>query len=420
MRGKLFLSVVLVLVLVGTLASVKADAATIKMMVRPDEGNVIETFTEKFEEETGIEVQVDYVGWDQISTKTTSALMNQGGGYDILFIPSANKKRFAAMDQFVALDQWYSADEKEEFLSTVLDYYTYNGDMIGVPWYSGGAHFVYNADYLEQAGVDPEQIDTWQDLLAVSGDITADSDAEFAFTPSAKYPGNYYYNYGTMVYAMGGRFVDEDNQPVFNQGVGLEALEILVEGVENEVFNPSGVSLDDYETLKVFQSGKSAFMINSTWSANQAQNPEASNVAESAKIMPIPGGNDQETGGLMYAGAFGVVKASENKDEAVEYLKYLTGEEAQTMHAIEGNNLPTLLSLFEGEQRQAINEEWPVYGQLIDQVEAGVFGLDVLWLDPFRQDLASAVQDALSGKKSPQTALDWAAERAQEYIEEYQ
>ncbi len=415
MKRLLILTTILVLVF-----SVSVGAQTLNVLVRPDEGDVVETYTSQFEEKTGIKVDVTFVGWNQLTTKTTTAVMDQGGGYDVIFVSSADKLRLAAMDQFIDLNQYLTEKEKSQHLETVVDFYTYKGKMIGVPWYSGAAHFVYNAKYLEDANVDVEDVKTWEGLLDASKAITEESAAEYAYTPSAKYPGNYYFNYGSMVFAMGGRLLDEDNNPVFNEGKALRALEIMVEGVENKVFNPSGTSLDDYETLKVFQSGKSAFLLNSTWSANQAMLPEASNVADDAEIMLNPGSESNETGGLLYAGAFAVTKSSQHKEEAVELVKLLTGSEAQIKHAVDGNNLPTRLELFEETAIEEVSKSWAPYEKLVAQVEAGTFGPDVLWLDPFRRTLSTAVQDALSGEKTAKEALDWAAEEVESLKAQYE
>jgi len=220
-----------------------------------------------------------------------------------------------------------------------------------------------------------------------------------------------------MVIAMGGEMFDEDDNPVFNEGVAVEALELLVEGVETGVFDSAGVSMDDYETLRAFQAGITAFMLNSTWSANQAMNPEESAVADDARIMMIPGSADKDTGGLIYAGGFGVVEASQNKDAAVEFIKLLTGTEAQMLHAIEGYNLSTHERLFSGVRERAINKGWGQYGQLIQQVEVGEFAVDAGWLDDYRRIMATAVQDALAGAKTPQEALDWAADEVYQIID---
>ncbi len=416
----MFKKTVMVLLLAGLLlgmVSLGVEAESIRVLVRPDEGDVVQLYASEFYEETGIEVEVDFAGWDVVTDRITSVLLDEGAGFDVIFLPSADKARFAELGNFINLSPWFTELEQELFLEAIFDHYHHEGEMIAVPWYSGGAHFVYNKAYLDAAGIDPDDIRTWEDLLSVSGDIVDNSPAEYAYIPSAQYPGNHYFNFYTMVIAMGGEMFDEDDNPVFNEGVAVEALELLVEGVETGVFDSAGVSMDDYETLRAFQAGITAFMLNSTWSANQAMNPEESAVADDARIMMIPGSADKDTGGLIYAGGFGVVEASQNKDAAVEFIKLLTGTEAQMLHAIEGYNLSTHERLFSGVRERAINKGWGQYGQLIQQVEVGEFAVDAGWLDDYRRIMATAVQDALAGAKTPQEALDWAADEVYQIID---
>lgn len=400
-------------------AIVLADGITLKVLVRPDEGDIVRAYTQKFEAETGIDVIVDFIGWDKIYEKTISVLMAGGAGYDVVFIPSANVAAFAATGQFEALDDAIPPERRAEWLPAVLDLCTYDDHLIAIPWYSGGAHMVYNAAYLAQAGVDPAAIKTWEDFLEACRKIKSSGVVEYPFIPSAKYPGNYYYNWGTMVYSMGGALFDEDLKPTFNEGAGLKALEILVQGVKEGLFDPAGVAMDDYETLKAFQAGQSAFLLDSTWSATQATLAGSSDVAADAKIMLIPGSTDHRTGGLLYAGGFGVMKSSAHKAEAVAYILYLTSKEAQMLHAILGANLPTRTDLFSDPEKAAINKAWPIYSDLVEQIKYGVFGPVITWLDPVRRVLATAVQDAMAGRKTPKAALDWAAEEILQLRETY-
>ena len=419
MRSRNF---VLLGLVIGLLCSVTALSSnvTIKVLVRPDEGDIVRAYTQKFEAETGIKVIVDFIGWDKIYEKTISVLMAGGAGYDVVFIPSANVAAFAATGQFEPLDDAIPPENRVEWLPSVLDLYTYKGHLVAIPWYSGGAHMVYNARYLARAGVDPASIETWEDFLEACRKIKASGVVEYPFIPSAKYPGNYYYNWGTITYSMGGSLFAEELKPVFNEGAGLKALEILVQGVKEGLFDPAGVAMDDYETLKAFQAGKSAFLLDSTWSATQATLPGSSDVATDAKIMLIPGSQEHRTGGLLYAGGIGVMKSSTHKEEAIAYIMYLTSKEAQMLHAILGANLPTRVDLFNDPEKAAINKAWPIYSDLIEQIKYGDFGPVITWLDPVRRVLATAVQDAMAGRKIPKEALDWAAEEVLELRETYE
>lgn len=386
-----------------------AEAVTVRMLVRPDEGGNVAKYAEQFQQETGITVAVDFVGWAEIHDKTVTTLASGGGGYDIVFIPNANAFEFASGGWFEPIDDMISEADRALWLAAVVDMYTFEGNLIAMPWYSGGAHFVYNTEVLEKAGVVADEILTWDDFMAACAKIKETGAAEFCFSPSAKYPGNFYYNFGSMVRSQGESFFDADGNPIFQDGsAALKVMEMFDTGIKEGYFDPAGIALDDYETLIEFGTGKTAFMINSTWSATQAnRNAELSGVTGKAGYILIPGAGDVRSGGYIYAGGLGLLKTSEHKEEAKQFLAYLTSEEAQKHHAMEGGNLPTRVALFEDAE---IAAAWPGFETLASQLPYGEFPPKFLWFEEWRRSAASAVQDVLGGRKAPQEAIDWLVE----------
>ncbi len=386
-----------------------AEAVTIRMLVRPDEGGNVAKYAEQFKQETGISVAVDFVGWAEIHDKTVTTLASGGGGYDIVFIPNANAFEFASGGWFEPIDDMIPAAERDLWLAAVVDMYTHEGSLIAMPWYSGGAHFVYNSEILEKAGVSPEEVVTWDDFMAACQKIKETSAAEFCFSPSAKYPGNFYYNFGSMVRSQGETFFDAEGNPTFQNGqAALNVMEMYDTGIKEGYFDPAGIALDDYETLIAFGTGKTAFMINSTWSATQAnRNAELSAVTGKAGYILIPGAGEVRSGGYIYAGGLGLLKTSEHKAEAKQFLTYLTSEEAQKHHAMEGGNLPTRVALFTDAE---IAAAWPGFETLAAQLPYGEFPPKFLWFEEWRRSAASAVQDVMGGRKDPQAAIDWLVE----------
>ncbi len=393
-----------------------AEAVTVKVLVRPDEGANIATFSEKFTAETGINVEADFVGWAEIHDKTITTLAGGGGGYDIIFMPSANVAEFTAGGWFEPINDLIPADQKDEWLEAVVDMYTIDGDLLAMPWYAGGAHMVYNGAVLEAAGVDVNDITTWDAFMAACEKIKTTEAAEFCFAPSAKYPGNYYYNIGSMLASGGEEFFDEEGNPIFGDSEkALGVFQLMADGIENGYFDPAGIALDDYETLIEFGAGTTAFMINSTWSASQAtQNPELSTVTDSSGIMLIPGWDDSlRSGAVLYAGGMGLLSSSEHKEEAKQFLAYITGAEAQKHHAIEGGNLPTRMALYEDAE---IAASWPGFDNLAEQLTYGVFPPQFSWFEEWRQSAATAVQDVIGGNKTASEAVAWLVEQSSKII----
>jgi multiple sugar transport system substrate-binding protein len=381
-------------------------AQPVRMLVRPDEGGNVALFAERFTQETGIPVEVDFVGWAEIHSKTITTLASGGGGYDIVFIPSANAVEFASGGWFEPIDDVVPANERSQWLESVLDLYTYNGSLIAMPWYSGGVHMAYNASILEAAGLNVEDIVTWSDFMDACETIEETGAATWCFTPSAKFPGNFYFNWGSMVLSRGSDFFDEDGNAIFqNSNAARDAFEFHREGVDKGYFDPAGVALDDYETLIKFGTGDTAFMLNSTWSVTQAnRNPELSGITGNSGLMLIPGNGGTRSAGYLYAGGLGLLKTSQNKEAAKQFLKYITSEEAQKHHAIEGANLPTRTALFTDPE---IATAWPGFETLTEQLPYGKFPPQFTWFEEWRRQAASAVQDVMSGRRSAEDAVQF-------------
>lgn len=384
-----------------------AEKVTIRMLVRPDEGGNIEKFRVQFEEETGIAVAVDYVAWADISNKTLTTLAAGGGDYDIVFMPSADTPKLIAGGWFEPISDLIPEADKALWSPAVLDFYTADGELMAMPWYAGGAHMAYNKDILTTAGVDPATILTWDDFMAACKTIKEAGAADFCFTPSAKYAGEFYYNWGTMVLSRGGTFFDETGAPVFqNTSAALDSYQFLKDGIDQGYFNPAGVALDDYETLIDFGTGKTAFLLDSTWAATQAnKNADLSTIVDKVGYILVPGAGDVRSSALLYAGGLGVLNTSTHKDEAKQFITYLTSEEAQKQHAIDGANMPTRVALYSDPD---IAAAWNGFADLAAQLSYGNFVPAVEWLDEWRQAaVAPSVQEVISGTKTPQEAVDW-------------
>ena len=382
------------------------EAVTLKVLVRPDEGNNVADYAAAFEKETGIKVAVDFVSWADISNKTLTTLAAGGGGYDIVFMPSADAPKLAAGGWFEPINDVIPDSERANWLEPVVKFYTFDGNLLAMPWYSGGAHMAYNKDVLAAAGVDPATILTWADFMNACKAIKEKKAAEFCFAPSAKHPGDFYYNSGTMIFSRGGQFFGADGAPTFQTGTAaLDTFTMIADGVKNGYFDKAGAAMDDYETLIEFGTGKTAFLLDSTWAATQAnRNKDLSTIVDKVGYILVPGTAEVRSNAFLYAGGLGILKTSEHKEEAKKYLAFQTSEAAQKDHAIKGSNMPTRVALY---QDADIVAAWPGFAELAAQLSHGDFVPAVAWLDEFRASEATAVQEVMAGTKTPAEAVDW-------------
>ena len=390
---------------------VNADGVVLHALIRPDEGGNVAMWSKKFKDETGIEVQTDFVSWADIYNKTITTLAGGGGGYDVVFIPSANAAEFLAGGWFDPISDLISADAKKDWLGPVVDLYSSGGQLLAMPWYAGGAHMAYNKKILQAAGVDPQSIKTWDDFMAACEKVKQSKAAPFCFAPSAKYAGEFYFFWGTFDASIGGKLFDAASKPIFqNDGKALAASTLIKKGIDKGYFDPAGVAMDDYETLVEFGNGKEAFLLDSTWSVTQANtNKDLSKIRGDADLILIPGGGDKRTGGYLYAGGLGLLKSSQHKEEAKKFLTFLTSREAQKQHAIDGANMPTRVALY---QDKDIAAAWTGFPVLAEQLTYGQFAPPFPWFDEWRHSLAASLQDLIRGTKTPEQQIQFLVDEA--------
>ncbi len=124
---------------------------------------------EEFYQETGVRVQHEIINWAQAREKMTTWQLG-GDAPDVADMFWA--KTFAdlgpsdmgTMPIEDYLDE-YIPDFSERILASALGDVTYKGHIYGIPWRIDARSFVYRKDFLQEAGIQAEDIITWEDLV---------------------------------------------------------------------------------------------------------------------------------------------------------------------------------------------------------------------------------------------------------------
>jgi maltose-binding protein MalE len=69
--------------------------------------------------------------------------------------------------------------------------------------------------------------------------------------------------------------------------------------------------------------------------------------------------------------------------------------------------MPTRVALFDDAD---IAASWKGFAVLAEQLNHGQFAPQFTWFDEWRRSAATAVQDVMAGRKTPQEAVDWLVE----------
>jgi multiple sugar transport system substrate-binding protein len=264
--------------------------------------------------------------------------------------------QFAANGWILDVSDRFSESERQKFLPAPVDSLVYEGAIYGVPWFTDAGMLYYRSDLLEEAGFS-EPPATWEELREMALKTAQDTGTRDGFVfQGAQYEGGtvngleYIWTHGGDVLS-GEEVVIESPEAV----AGLETeRSMIADGVASQAVS----TYKEQETDPAFLGGRTVFARNWPYMYALAEDPEVSKIEPGQiGIAPLPAGE----GGQSFAGLGGwnmMINAnSQRQEEAWEFVRWMTGEEAQRQRAISATLLPTRKSLYEDRE---ILEKVPV------------------------------------------------------------
>ena len=205
------------------------NGATLRMLrpvrfVQPDE-EVFRANCARFTQQTGVQVRVDFVGWEDI-TQQTAVTANTGAGPDLII--GFNEAPHIYADKLVELSDVaeYIGTKYGGWLNLAQRYGKRHGtnNWIGLPFGASGGPLVWRKSALTEVGVQtpPDDHAAFLDLCRKLK--AANKPAGFALG-NAVGDGNGFANW--LIWSHGGFLVDEDNNVAINSRNTIEALTYL-------------------------------------------------------------------------------------------------------------------------------------------------------------------------------------------------
>lgn len=368
-----------------------------------------------FEEETGIEVTMDELGYVDLYQKLTADFVADTGNYDLMTTDIVWSGEYAANEYTLSLDEYMERDKDE----LALD------DIMPVSWTLGeweGEHYAYplagyanvlnyRKDVLEEAGIAPPA--TQQELLAAAESLTdAENDFYGMALLGAKGPA-VAQDYMAWVQQHGGTILDENGAPALNSPENVEILEFFGSLFE---YAPPGATdywWDQRETA--FRTGNVALM--EGWSIARAgyENPDISTVVGNVDIAlaPVTEGMEPQYG---FGGwGIGINASSDDPDAAWEFIKWITSPEIQK-EWIRHDGAPIRRSTLEDPE---LNAEYPWFPILLEAFENGDgdYRPRIPQYSIIQDALGTAANSYLVGELGAQEALDAAQAQVEAAME---
>lgn len=269
----------------------------------------------KFEEATGIKVELIAAPWDVLNQNHITDLTTGTGAYDVMsgeFWIATVFEHMLPLDEYVARDN-YGSEFIERIWSPGPSNF-YEGKRIGVPYSADAYGIWYNTEIFEQCGVTADW-ETWDDYIAVLDKLQGCLEGT-DIAPMVHYFGQIEQPAAIFLGMYDGYLVDKDGNYALDREKAIAALNKLQSLLQ---YNPEGVLGFDFNAGNaVFLNGKAATMVGwPSFIRADADNPEKSQVVGKWAMAKFPGPGFP----MVSAWNLFISKYSKHPDAAWEWIK---------------------------------------------------------------------------------------------------
>lgn len=271
--------------------------------------------------------------------------------------------------------------------------------------------------FKEKYGYDLAPPDTWQQVTDQA--IFFASPPDFYGTQYAGKEEAINGRFYEMLVAEGGEYLDADGKPAFNSEAGVRALDWFVNLYKAKAV-PAGTTNYLWDDLgQGFASGTIALNLDWPGWASFFNDPKSSKVAGNVGVKVQPAGSSGKRTGWSGHHGFSVTESCANKEAAASLVWFLTNEDSQKLESSAGP-LPTRTAVWDYNIQQAEND--PYRKEVLTAFQEAAKHAFAVPQTPSWIEISNAVypelQAAILGDKTSKEALDAAAEKATQILED--
>ncbi|NMB58050.1 MAG: extracellular solute-binding protein, partial [Chloroflexi bacterium] len=233
---------------------------------------------------------------------------------------------------------------RNTFAPAALAVFSKDGKNYGVPWDMGMVGWWYNKDLFKKAGIDKEPA-TWSEFLA---DVKKLKDA--GITPIAlgekdSWTGMHIWSYlATRIGGEKGFKAALDRSGSFADPAFVKAGEELKKLIDMQPFQDGYLGAVHDDMQAAFGNGKAAMELSGQWapSVQAAKSADGKGVANLGLFgFPAVEGGAGD-GSDVVGGGNGFAIGKNASPEAIDFVKFLTNKENQTLIASQGSGIPVV------------------------------------------------------------------------------
>jgi multiple sugar transport system substrate-binding protein len=383
---------------VGSLGALAQDAGLwvqVWSYDLPGEEAYLEQLADAFKQETGVPARITFDKWDH-AHDTIAQWGADGNGPDLVVVPDIWLVEFARYIE--PLDAFVSPDLKNQFYPVLFDKGVYEGDLLGLVWATSTKALFYRKDLFEEAGFDPPA--TWEEQLGAAVALN---------NPPHVYglglPGKREYetddNLFFYFWSAGGEFFDANGKCTINSEAGVKSLRFYIDLANKyHVTQPELTTWNRKETRRLFEQGRLAMFATGPWGIEQCRKNAP---GLDFGVVPLP--VDKEPVTQIITDHLVLMRYSKQKELAKRFIEIAYSDEQRLPY--------TRLGLIPEKKTVAQDPHFqddPYWKVFVDVIPYG-HTIPLIEWEEIGKAIREAMYQSLSGRQTPQEALDALAEQ---------
>lgn len=349
---------------------------------------------------------------DKALEKVTIALQGDEAP-DITYQYGSSLPQLAAAPGLVDLTSWTQEPDVQwdDFIAGAREAGTFEGKVLGVPALIDNLAIVYNRELFDAAGVAYPTADwSWDDFRAAAAALTDPATQTFGFAFPADASEDTVWHFDPMLWQAGGSILSEDGtQAAFNSEAGVRALEVLrAMAVDDRSIY---LDLQNARIGDLFNAGKVGMVITGPWDLSSFPD-----VDYGVEVLPGFDGDHQTIAGPDFWAVFD--NGDARKQAALEFLQWFTAPEQIQADSLANGHLPVRTSVIDASGfTDQLESTFPGVGAFAQNLTNVQQARPVIATYPqVSVAMGEAVVAAMLGEKTPQQALDDAANEVNDIL----
>lgn len=281
----------------------------------------------EFEEKTGVKVELNVLGLDQLSNQYQVKLNASSPDLDVmLYRPLQEVGLFQDNGWLMDLSDLVTQDAEwnwEDFSESSRASVTVDGKVYGIPTMTEREILFYNKDLFQQAGVKVPT--TMEEVRAAAKKLNKPEKNQFGIVLRGSLAAAVT-TFSGFLYSYGGDWFDKNGKATIDTPEAIAAYKFYGDLLRES--GPRGAdSVDANQARAIFQNGQAAMYIDPDSGAGLLEDKKESQVAGKVGYAPFPAGPKGIHPYDVTSWAGGISKFSEKKAAAWQFLKWATSSD---------------------------------------------------------------------------------------------